>query len=151
MKIRQANKFDLPEIIRMLLEFRNCTPVDKMRDCDNTEYASKIFRHILLGAGVALVAEKQEQIIGMILGVINPNVWDPDTKVLQELAYWVDIEHRNSSAGYRLLAEYNKTAEQLIKDNKIDLYTMTKMQTSPDIDFSRFGYRKSEEIWVAGA
>ena len=151
MKIRLANKFDLPEIIRMLRNFRNHTPIDKMRDCDNEEYVSKVFHHILLGGGVALIAEKDDQAVGMILGVINQNVWDPDINVLHELAYWVDQEHRGTSAGYRLIVEYNKQAEQLVKDSKIDLYTMTKMQTSPDLDFKRFGYRKSEEIWVAGA
>jgi hypothetical protein len=64
--------------------------------------------------------------------------------------YWVEPEHRNTTAGYRLLKEYNKQAEKLVEEGKIKLFTMTKMVNSPDLDFSRFGYKKTEEVWVAG-
>jgi RimJ/RimL family protein N-acetyltransferase len=87
----------------------------------------------------------------MIIGYIDQNVWDPEIKVLKELVYWVEPEHRNTTAGYRLLKAYNDKAKELVNENRIQLYTMTKMVNSPDLDFSRFGYTKTEEIWVAGA
>lgn len=149
MKIRTANKFDLPYILDMLRNFRNETPIDMMRECNNTEYANKLYHHIILGGGIALIAEDTEP-VGMILGIIDQNIWDPDIKVLRELAFWVEADKRGSTAGYKLILEYNKRAQQLVDDNKINMYTMTKMTTSPDIDFSRFGYQKTEEVWVAG-
>jgi len=149
MKIRHANKFDQQEIFRMLRSFRNETPIEEMKYCDNEEYISKMFRHILLGGGIALVAE-DDKVCGMIIGVKDINIWDPEIKILRELCYWVDTEYRGTTAGYRLLKEYSKEAEKLRDEQKIKMYTMTKMTTSPDIDFSRFGYKKTEEVWVAG-
>lgn len=150
MNIRSANKHDLPYILDMLRNFRSATPIDIMNNCDNEEYVNKLYHHIILGGGIALIAE-WEKPIGMIIGIKDHNIWDPDLKVLRELCYWVEPEYRGTTAGYRLLKEYNKQAKQLVDDNKIKLFTMTKMTNSPDLDFSRFGYKKSEEIWVMGA
>lgn len=150
MNIRLANKFDLPYICDMLRNFRNETPIDIMRDCDNEDYINKLYHHIILGGGLALIAETEKP-IGMIIGIKDHNIWDPELKVLRELVYWVEPEHRGTTAGYRLIKEYNKHAQQLIDDGKIKLFTMTKMINSPDLDFSRFGYKKTEEVWVMGA
>ena len=149
MKVRLANKFDQPEIFRMLRSFRNETPIEEMKNCDNEEYISKLFHHVLLGGGLALVAE-DDKICGMIIGIKDANAWDPNMKVLRELCYWVDKDYRGTTAGYRLLKEYSKHAQELVDEEKIKMYTMTKMTTSPDIDFTRFGYKKTEEVWVAG-
>lgn len=149
MMIRTANKFDLPHIIKMLKHFREQTPIDLMRDCNDEQYINKLYHHIILGGGLALVAE-MDQPIGMIIGIKDQNIWDPELRILRELVYWVEPEYRNTTAGYRLLKEYNKQAETLRETGKIKLYTMTKMTNSPDIDFSRFGYTKTEEVWVAG-
>lgn len=149
MNIRQANKFDLPHIIKMLKHFREQTPIDLIRLCDDEQYINKLYHHLLLGAGVILIAE-MDQPIGMIIGIKDQNIWDPKLKILRELVYWVEPEYRGTSAGYRLIKEYNKQAQQLVDEGKIKLYTMTKMVNSPDLDFSRFGYTKTEEVWVAG-
>ena len=149
MKIREANKFDINYILDMLRNFRNETPIDLMRSCDNEEYVNKIFHHILLGGGVIYIAEKDEP-IGMIAGIKNQSIWDPELKFLQELVFWVEPEHRNSSAGYRLIQAYNKKGQELVDEDEIKMFTITKMATSPDLKFERFGYRKSEEIWVGG-
>jgi hypothetical protein len=149
MKIRQANKFDLPVVVEMLRNFRNNTPIEMMRECNNEEYISKLFHHIILGGGVALIAEDKNT-AGMIIGVKDQNVWDPNLKVLRELVYWVEPQYRGSTAGYKLLLQYNKLAQELIDENKISMYTMTKMVNSPDLDFTKFGYKKAEEVWVGG-
>lgn len=149
MKIRQANKFDLPVVLDMLRNFRSNTPIEMMRECNNEEYINKLFHHIILGGGVALIAEDKNT-AGMIIGVKDQNIWDPNLKVLRELVYWVEPHYRGSSAGYKLLLQYNKLAQELVNENKINMYTMTKMVNSPDLDFTKFGYKKTEEVWVAG-
>jgi N-acetylglutamate synthase-like GNAT family acetyltransferase len=149
MKVRLANKFDLPVVLNMLRNFRNHTPIDMMRECNNEEYINKLFHHVILGGGVALIAEDKD-VAGMIIGVKDQNVWDPEIKVLRELVYWVEPEYRGTTAGYKLLLKYNKLAQELVDEQKINMYTMTKMVNSPDLDFTRFGYKKTEEVWVAG-
>jgi len=149
MKVRLANKFDLPVVLDMLRNFRNHTPIDMMRECNNEEYINKLFHHVILGGGIALIAEDKD-VAGMIIGVKDQNVWDPEVKVLRELVYWVEPQYRGSTAGYKLLLRYNKLAQELVDEQKIKMYTMTKMVNSPDLDFTRFGYKKTEEVWVAG-
>ena len=149
MKIREADKFDIDYILDMLRNFRNETPIDLMSNCDNADHVNTIFHHILLGGGVLYIAEKDKP-IGMIAGIMNNSIWDPELKFLQELVFWVEPEHRNSSAGYRLIQAYNKKAEELVEEDKIKMFTITKMSNSPDLKFERFGYQKSEEIWVGG-
>ena len=149
MKVRLANKFDLPIVLDMLRNFRNHTPIDMMRECNNEEYINKLFHHVILGGGVALIAEDKD-VAGMIIGVKDQNVWDPEIKVLRELVYWVEPEYRGTTAGYKLLLKYNKLAQELVDEQKINMYTMTKMVNSPDLDFTKFGYKKTEEVWVAG-
>lgn len=150
MNIRLANKFDLPHVLRMLRHFRDNTPLDCMRECDDEQWINSLFHQIIIGGGVALIAENEEP-IGMILGVFEHNIWDPKSLLLRELVYWVEPEYRGTTAGYRLLKKYNEIANDLKEQNKIKLYTMTKMVNSPDLDFARFGYQKTEEVWVAGA
>lgn len=150
MKVRLANKFDFPIVADMLRNFRNHTPIELMRECDNEEYINQLFHHIILGGGIALIAEKDNSIAGMIIGVKDQSIWDPNVKVLRELVYWVEPEYRGTSAGYKLLLQYNKLAKELVDEKKINMYTMTKMVNSPDLDFTKFGYKKTEEVWVAG-
>jgi len=152
MKVRIATKFDLPDIYRMLRSFRNNTPIEFMKDCDNEPYIAKLFTTLLAGAGIVLVAcNNEEKVVGIIAGIINSNIWEPEIKALRELIFWVDESSRGSSAGARLIKAYGEVAQQLIEKERIKIYTMTKMINSPDLNFTRYGYRKSEEVWVAGA
>jgi len=150
MKVREANKFDQQAINDMLRNFRGATPIDQMKKCDNEPYINKIFAHILAGAGVAFVVEEDNKPVGIIAGIIDHNIWDPGIYVMRELLFWVEPEHRGTTAGYRLIKAYNAAGQKLVDDGRIMMYTMTKMVNSPDLHFDKFGYRKAEEIWVAG-
>lgn len=147
MKIRFADRFDIPSLIRMMLDYRNYSPVERLRYCENTEHAERLFDQILAGRGIALVAEKDEKTVGMLVAVRTPNAWDPDIWGIQELAYWVDPEHRTSSAGYKLLKKYQERCEQAKELGTIDYYTISKMVNSPDLSYDRFGFKKIEETW----
>jgi len=149
MNIRIANKFDTPYIINMLRHFREESPVEKIKECNNEQYITTLYTHILAGRGLALVAE-YDQPIGMIIGYIDQSIWDPDIRILKELVYWVEPQYRHTTTGYRLLKKYNELANEYKLNNRIHLYTMTKLVNSPDLDFTRFGYTKTEEVWVAG-
>lgn len=150
MNIRLANKWDQPQVIEMLRHFRQETPIEMMSECDNEQHISMLFHTALIGGGLAYVAEDKGRLIGMIIGFIEQNTWDPNIYVLRELVYWVEPEYRGGTAGYRLLMEYNRAAKLLQKEKRINMYTMSKMVNSPDLDYGRFGYRKIEETWVGG-
>lgn len=150
MKIRQANKFDFPQILAMLHRYKMQGPTQISNSFNNEEYVATLYAHIMAGRGLALVAEKDGKLTGMLIGMIDAIIWDPDTRILREIVYWVDEEYRGSTAGYRLLAQYVKEAEEMIENGRISAYVIAKMANSPDLKYNRFGFRKAEEIWVAG-
>jgi hypothetical protein len=49
-----------------------------------------------------------------------------------------------------MLLKFNEIAQQLVEENKITTYTVTKTEQLDEIKFEKFGYRKAEEVWVAG-
>lgn len=142
--IRQANKFDKPQIIEMLRLFRNESPIQQYRELENEAYISQLLDSIIAGQGVIFVEDN----VGFIMGVKTPTIWD-DTKIaLYELAWFVKQEYRHKTTGYRLFKTYIDYAKQLKDEGKIALYTMTKMTTSPDINYGKYGFNKIEENWM---
>jgi N-acetylglutamate synthase-like GNAT family acetyltransferase len=146
--IRQANKFDIPKIIEMLKNFRSVAPIEVLRQADDREYIEKLLSEIIIGSGFILLAEKDSEIIGMIIGGIIPNVWNPKVRQCSEIAYWVEPEFRGSTAAYRLLKSYFAECDKMMKSGKIQMYTMSKMINSPDLNYQKFGLSKLEETWV---
>lgn len=147
MIVRKANKWDVSDIITMLRHYRECTPWPRLARCDNEEYVRKMLTHIFAGGGVVFVAEKDADIVGMLIAVKNNNVWDPDLWLMNELCYWVEPDHRGTTAGYRLIKSYVDHCEELKQAGSIESYTISKMVNSPDLDYTRFGFTKLEEMW----
>ena len=150
MEIIEANKFHTDVIIEMLKRYRSHTPIKFMEQCDNIEYIKKLLSYVFAGRGIVLLAMKDDKAIGMIIGFVDQSIWDPEVCVLKELAYWVDEEHRGSTAGYRLIKKYNDIANSWILNGRIKTATISKMVNSPDLDYSKFGYKKCEETWSLG-
>lgn len=150
MKIRLANKFDITDFLEMVSHFQETTDLPQsIKNANNWEYINKLFHHIILGGGLILIAES-DKTIGMIVGLKNRNVWDPDQFSMQELMLWVEPEYRKTRAAYMLIKEYTETIKQMIADNKIVSATMSNTENLVNIDYTRFGFKKFEEIWSIG-
>ena len=151
MIIREADKFDLPKVIDLVSDFYNAVELDLKNYGElDLEYVNKLYHHIVLGGGVAIVAEHGEKLVGIILAVKNPNIFYPDKIVLNEMLIYVDPVHRKSSACYKMLIRYKEIGDKMIKDDKITTYTVTKTEDLDEIKFENLGYRKTEEVWVIG-
>lgn len=150
MKIIEANKFHIPIIIEMLKHYKEVTPISFFKDITNEEYISGLLTHILAGRGVILLSYKDDVPTGMLLAFIDTSIWDNKLCVLKELAYWVEPQFRGTTAGYRLLSKYNEVAQSLLDVGRIKTWTISKMVNSPDLDYSKLGYRKVEETWSMG-
>jgi hypothetical protein len=144
--IRQANKFDKPQIIEMLRLFRNESPIQQYKELENENYINQLLDSIIAGQGIIFIAND----IGFIMGIKTPTIWDNTKIALYELAWFVKQEHRSTSAltGFRLFRTYVDYAKKLKEEGKINLYTITKMTTSPNIDYSKYGFTKIEENWM---
>lgn len=144
MKIRHATKYDAKDIIEMLWHYHDSGSLDINVADENT--AMRILTMILAGAGTALVAEKDNKLVGMLLAFKAPFLWDNSKYTMNEIAYWVEPEHRGSTAGYRLLAEYVKYCDEQKTKGHITNYTMSQMD-GQSLDYSRFGLKPIETTW----
>lgn len=142
--IRQANKFDKQEIIDLMVEFKNESNIEAMREVNNPEYWHRLLDMIIAGAGIIYI----EQGKGLIMGVISPSIWCDKTLQLYELAWYVKPEFRNTSLGSRLLKLYLDFGKKQKESGRIKYFTMAKMITSPDIKYERFGFKKLDENWI---
>ena len=145
--IREANKFDVDAIIKMLKHYREAAPLDALQSADDEEYIRRMITEIIAGMGFILVSEKDNVLTGMLIAALIPNVWNPKANQCSEVAYWVEPEHRGGTAGYRLIASYVTKCEEWKRQGKIHFYTMTKMNNSPNLKYHKFGFEKLEETW----
>lgn len=145
MKIRKANKYDLPQLKQMLWNYHDSGNI-KGLDITSEETGLRILSMILAGGGVAFVSEKDNTLTGMLLAVRTPFLWDNSKLIMNEIAYWVEPEHRGSSAGYRLLKEYVEFCDELKDLNRISNYTISQME-GQELNYSRFGFKPIEHTW----
>jgi len=145
MKVRQANKFDLPKLKQMLWNYHDSGSIRGL-NVTNEETGVRILTVILAGGGLALVSEKEDIVTGMLLAIKSPFLWDGSQYIMNEIAYWVEPEHRNSTAGYRLLREYVNICEDLRDNGKIGNYTISQLE-GQTLDYCKFGFKPVEHTW----
>jgi hypothetical protein len=144
--IRIANKFDVPQILDMLRNYRDSGKIYGVKDITDEATPIRILTHILAGGGIAYVDQKDNELIGMLLAVKTPYLWDHTKFVMNEIVYWVEPEHRGSTTGYKLLSKYIEHCDNLVEDNVIVNYTMSQME-GQQLNYSRFGLRPIEHTW----
>jgi N-acetylglutamate synthase-like GNAT family acetyltransferase len=142
--IRKATKYDKTQIVEMIRLFRDESKIEQYKNFNNVEYVNKLLDSILAGQGIIYIEDN----VGLIIGVIIPTIWCDKTLALHELAWYVKPEHRNTTVGYRLLKAYVEYGKQLKEQDRIKMFTITKMVTSPDIKYGKFGFTKLDENWV---
>ena len=148
MNIRLANKFDLPYYTHLVHKIHQDADIGKYDVKLDDTYLNSLFNTILHGGGIALVVESDSP-IGMMIGVISPNVWSPDTLVMHQILLYVDEEYRNTRAAHMLVTEYIERCEEYRLQNRIKYHSITASKTMFDIDFTRFGYDWIEKTWLS--
>lgn len=143
--IRVANKFDIPRLREMLLNYQSAGVLRGLK-ITNEQTGLKILSTIIAGGGIGLVSEKNGVVTGMLLAVCTPFLWDNNQLIMSEIAYWVEPEYRNTTAGYRLLKKYTEMCEDLRDSGRIVNYTVSRME-GQDLDYSRFGFKPIEQTW----
>jgi N-acetylglutamate synthase-like GNAT family acetyltransferase len=142
--MRAATKYDKTQLIEMMKCFRKESEIPQFQDLDNEEYWNRLLDNMLAGMGIIYYEEN----IGLIMGVITPSVWCDKTLCLHEIAWYVKPEHRNGTIGYRLLKAFIDKGKELKASGRIKFFVMGKMITSPDIKFTKFGFKKIDETWI---
>lgn len=139
--IRIATKYDKPEICEMMRLFRIEADLPEYKDVENIDH---LLDPILSGQGIIFLEENK----GLIMAIIAPTLWSDKTLVMYELAWYVKPEHRNTTTGYRLFVSYLNYAKKLKEENRIKYFTISKMDTSPNLNYEKFGFRFKDENWI---
>jgi hypothetical protein len=142
--IRDANKFDRQDILEIWTEFRDSASFPELANAIKIENVGKVVDHIFAGAGRIFYSPQK----GFLMSIITPSIWDHEVFVLNELAWFVRKEFRNTSIGYRLFMAYIEYGKALKKSGKIRYFTMTKLDVSQNFDYSRYGFRPKDITWV---
>jgi N-acetylglutamate synthase-like GNAT family acetyltransferase len=142
--IRQATKQDKTQIIEIMKLFRKESNIKQYQNLDNELYWNKLLDTILAGAGIIYIEDN----VGLIMAIITSTVWCDKTLYMQELAWYVKPEYRNTSIGYRLLKKYVDYGNELKDQGRIAMFAIAKMVTSPDIKYEKFGFTKLDENWI---
>jgi N-acetylglutamate synthase-like GNAT family acetyltransferase len=145
--IREATRYDIDVIVEMMRSYSALSPIKQLRTDHNEYHVRQLITAILVGAGKAWLAYKDNKPVGMLLSYRNGNMWNPNVMMLSELAFWVEPEHRHSTYGYRLLTEYDKYASKQLDSGSIAAYTISKLSNS-EFDPSRRGFDWIESTYV---
>jgi N-acetylglutamate synthase-like GNAT family acetyltransferase len=144
--IRQATKYDIYKITEMMREYALEAPVETFKDPvnQNADYFAQLIYELIAGKGFVLI---DDNLNGMLIAAITPNVWCPKVLELKELAWWVKPEHRKGTLGGKLWLEFNKKGEELLDSGRINIICSTVMVSSPAIDYEKRGYKKLETTY----
>lgn len=144
----EATRYDIDVVIELLRHYADSNPVGALKAHKNEVHVRQLITALIMGAGKIWIGYRDELPVGMLIAARNPNVWNPDLIYLQELAWWVEPQHRNSMLGARLLYAFRDYAMAEVDAGRIAGYTISKMVSSPDLDYSRLGMNKLEETWI---
>jgi hypothetical protein len=76
---------------------------------------------------ITLVSQDGRNLTGLISGLYTTNFFNPDLKILAEVAWWVTPKYRNTRSGLMLLNEFVKMGKEL----EVDWITMSLEHHSP--------------------
>lgn len=141
--IRNANKFDMPELIAMMRDYSAQAPARALQKevVHDVAHVEQMMASMMAGMGFVIIDEKSR---GFIAAIITNNVWCPSVLELHELAWWVKPEHRNGTVGGRLWREFDLRAQRMLADGKIDIACTSVLANSQFIDYTKRGYQPME-------
>lgn len=101
-----------------------------------------------LDHGLFCVADNDGDVVGMAAGMRAPMVMNSAVTVGAELCWWVEPEHRKSTAGIKLL----KCLENQAKDGGVNVWTMMLLESSDPESaakiYDKMGYVQAERAFI---
>lgn len=142
--IRQASKYDKTQIIDFMKCFRDESPLKEIFASNDETQISNLINNIFAGQGRIFIKDN----VGFFMCLIQPSIWNHETFVLHEIAWYVLPQYRNGTSGYKLLKAYLEYANELKQNGKIKYFTLSKLVISPNLKYEKLGFRKIDETWI---
>ena len=146
--IRLATNKDTLMAVELLREFLSETSYSQAEAAGkNTEHLCKLV-WTFQQYGYIWLAYHNEEPVGILMSVKEPNMWLPSAKELREVVWYVKPEHRTRSIGGKLFLQYCKKGEELLQSGDIQGYFTTRMTTTDTIDYESRGFRQTEVTYI---
>ena len=142
--IRQATENDFDAIAEMAKDFWRHTVYDDPFCKESTiELLNLCLSHELL-----FVAESKGKVVGFVAGVLSPLLANKRVIMGQELAWWVEPEHRNGKAGIGLLKAIEKKAKEVGAKYWNMAFMYSSMPEKIEGMYKKMGYKKTESFYT---
>ena len=145
--IRVATRSDLNLINDLVLEFLTATSYDQHTQFIDREHIKRLVYHCL-AVGKIWLYDINNETVGLLVALMEPNIWMPEKKSLKELIFYVKQEHRNSTAAGRLFKAFCDEGNQMLLNKQIDGYFTTRMGSTVDYDLTKRGFREVERLFL---
>jgi hypothetical protein len=146
--IRPAKLSDLDQILKLLTDFASASLVDyKSWSPQDLSYARERLTNVIL-YHYLMVAEKENQIVGMIGAAKEQDYWISSRTRMRELFWWVDPGFRRGRLSVELYLRWETDCERFIRDKLVDQVSLSTQPGSSDIDLSKRGWKCIENHWI---
>jgi len=137
--IRQANKYDIEDLIGIIKSFAEQSDLAKTGDPMKWSklHVEWVLTQVLGGLGFVLIDDKKTSIL---VAIRSPLLWIPNSYQLQE----VMLFSPSKIVMVKLIKEYAKIAKKMLQDEFIIHATIP---CSIDSDFSKLDMKKIENMW----
>lgn len=146
--IRLATDSDTLKVVDLLRRFLSETSYSQaLQARADTEHLCKL-TWTIKQHGYIWLAFVDEQPVGLLMAIKEPNMWLPSARELREIVWYVVPEHRSSTVGGKLFLQYCKKGDELLSRGDIQGYFTTQMTTTKNIDLERRGFRPTETTFL---
>ena len=104
--IRVATEADIDPLLVMCRNFVQFAPHARIVGATDESLTQAI--KFVMNQGRIFVAESGGVVVGMLMAVIYPVWFAPQSKCAMELVWWVEPEHRGSTIAIRLVKEFEE-------------------------------------------
>lgn len=140
---RSATPEDTTWIVEVAAKDMICNEVGRP-DLYNTEQLDIVVDKIV-DEGTGVICWKGGERVGMVGGILTPHFLLPTYKLLFEVVWYVDPNHRQTRAAYLLLNGYKKLIDATADEG---IFTLLKDSPINDSSLAKLGFNLQEKHYT---
>ncbi len=144
--IRKANIIDTKDILELISEFYE----EGLKECGLrfTDYSLNKTAEHFINNGIVIVVQDEDNLVGIIGGIIIPSIFDETEKIAQEMMWFIKKEYRQGSLAKDLLQRFEQEAK-LLGAKHIVMVSIGNMKNEIlDRFYKNNGYRLLETQYI---
>lgn len=122
----------------MMKAYADEAGIETLKQNQNESHVKQLFYQMIAGRGFVLI---DDQLRGFLAAYVTRNFWNSSVKELHEVAWWVEPEFRETSVGGKLWLRFNKLAQDMLNQKRVQIVCTSLMPNSPNIDYTRYNFK----------